>query len=76
MAQTAAAGSPRERRSEVPDLQFLENCGVCKGRPQQPRLLPCLHSVCTGCLGPEISKEGSGTGNTGQKMSSLERCVR
>ncbi|XP_078510941.1 transcription intermediary factor 1-beta [Lissotriton helveticus] len=59
MSQTASVGSPRERRSEGPDLQLLESCGVCKGHPQQPRLLPCLHSVCTGCLGPEISKDGS-----------------
>uniref|UniRef100_A0A8C5PHH4 Tripartite motif containing 28 n=1 Tax=Leptobrachium leishanense TaxID=445787 RepID=A0A8C5PHH4_9ANUR len=34
----------------------LENCGVCKVRLQperQPQLLPCLHSVCQGCLSPD-----------------------
>ncbi|XP_063293000.1 transcription intermediary factor 1-beta [Pelobates fuscus] len=36
--------------------ELLENCGVCKVRLQpdrQPQLLPCLHSVCHGCLSPE-----------------------
>ncbi|NXJ24091.1 TIF1B factor, partial [Dicrurus megarhynchus] len=35
-------------------LELLELCGACRERlsPQrEPRLLPCLHSVCRGCLG-------------------------
>ncbi|XP_069495115.1 transcription intermediary factor 1-beta [Ambystoma mexicanum] len=64
MAQIAA-GVLKERHSggnttpEGPDLQLLENCGVCKARPREPRLLPCLHSVCGGCLGPDAAKDGA-----------------
>uniref|UniRef100_A0A6I8P8X3 Tripartite motif containing 28 n=1 Tax=Ornithorhynchus anatinus TaxID=9258 RepID=A0A6I8P8X3_ORNAN len=35
-------------------LELLENCGVCRERlrpEREPRLLPCLHSVCGACLG-------------------------
>ncbi|NWU99480.1 TIF1B factor, partial [Upupa epops] len=34
-------------------LDLLERCGACGQRLQanrEPRLLPCLHSVCRGCL--------------------------
>lgn len=34
-------------------LDLLERCGVCRERlraEREPRLLPCLHSVCRECL--------------------------
>uniref|UniRef100_T1JNP3 RING-type domain-containing protein n=1 Tax=Strigamia maritima TaxID=126957 RepID=T1JNP3_STRMM len=31
------------------DKQFL-NCGICLGRFQQPKVLPCLHTFCERCL--------------------------
>ncbi|XP_051898862.1 transcription intermediary factor 1-beta-like isoform X3 [Pristis pectinata] len=39
----------------------LERCGVCRGRlrERQPRLLPCLHSVCKGCLHGGLSAGAS-----------------
>ncbi|XP_069765070.1 transcription intermediary factor 1-beta-like isoform X2 [Narcine bancroftii] len=45
---------------ECPNL--LERCGVCRGRlrEHQPRLLPCLHSVCKGCLNVGASPQVEG----------------
>ncbi|NWI37343.1 TIF1B factor, partial [Picathartes gymnocephalus] len=43
---------PEAEGAEPPEL--LDLCGACRERlsPQrEPRLLPCLHSVCRGCLG-------------------------
>ncbi|NWW72365.1 TIF1B factor, partial [Climacteris rufus] len=48
----AAGNGPGVKGAEPPEL--LERCGACRERlsPQrEPRLLPCLHSVCRGCLG-------------------------
>ncbi|XP_025918707.1 transcription intermediary factor 1-beta-like [Apteryx rowi] len=47
----AGPGGPGEARSDSLDL--LECCGVCRERlraEREPRLLPCLHSVCRPCL--------------------------
>ncbi|XP_067170379.1 transcription intermediary factor 1-beta [Apteryx mantelli] len=47
----AGPGGPGEARSDSLDL--LESCGVCRERlraEREPRLLPCLHSVCRPCL--------------------------
>ncbi|NWS64548.1 TIF1B factor, partial [Chunga burmeisteri] len=45
------AGDPAGKRPDSLDL--LERCGVCRERlraEREPRLLPCLHSVCRECL--------------------------
>ncbi|XP_072703707.1 transcription intermediary factor 1-beta isoform X11 [Ciconia boyciana] len=45
------AAGPAGRRPDSLDL--LERCGVCRERlraEREPRLLPCLHSVCRECL--------------------------
>lgn len=44
-----------------PGPGLLERCGVCRGRlrERQPRLLPCLHSVCKGCLHGGLDASGS-----------------
>ncbi|XP_074994936.1 transcription intermediary factor 1-beta isoform X9 [Calonectris borealis] len=45
------AGGPAGKRPDSLDL--LERCGVCRERlraEREPRLLPCLHSVCRECL--------------------------
>ncbi|KAF1513028.1 Transcription intermediary factor 1-beta, partial [Eudyptes sclateri] len=45
------AGGPAGERPDSLDL--LERCGVCRERlraEREPRLLPCLHSVCRECL--------------------------
>ncbi|XP_050843650.1 transcription intermediary factor 1-beta-like [Serinus canaria] len=54
--EAAALGSgPGAAGAEPPEaLGLLELCGACRQRlsPQrEPRLLPCLHSVCRRCLG-------------------------
>ncbi|XP_067992800.1 transcription intermediary factor 1-beta isoform X1 [Melanerpes formicivorus] len=46
-------GDPAAKRADPLDL--LESCGLCRGRlkaEREPRLLPCLHSVCKDCLRP------------------------
>ncbi|XP_075381860.1 transcription intermediary factor 1-beta isoform X8 [Mycteria americana] len=45
------AAGPAGKRPDSLDL--LERCGVCRERlraEREPRLLPCLHSVCRECL--------------------------
>ncbi|NXQ91058.1 TIF1B factor, partial [Nyctibius grandis] len=45
------AADPAGQRPDSLDL--LERCGVCRERlrgEREPRLLPCLHSVCRECL--------------------------
>ncbi|KAM6364577.1 transcription intermediary factor 1-beta isoform 2-T2 [Pluvialis apricaria] len=47
------AGSPAGKKADSLDL--LERCGVCREwlrAEREPRLLPCLHSVCRECLRP------------------------
>ncbi|KAM6107566.1 transcription intermediary factor 1-beta [Phoenicopterus ruber ruber] len=57
------AGGPSAKRPDSLDL--LERCGVCRERlraEREPRLLPCLHSVCRECLraapGPAAAPDG------------------
>ncbi|XP_051846337.1 transcription intermediary factor 1-beta [Antechinus flavipes] len=58
----ASGGGPSEA------AELLEHCGVCRERlrpEREPRLLPCLHSVCGQCLllGP-ASAPGAAAGTT------------
>ncbi|KAM9113435.1 transcription intermediary factor 1-beta isoform 3-T3 [Pangshura tecta] len=61
-AASAEAGGPGgEKRPEV--LELLEKCGVCRERlraEREPRLLPCLHSVCRECLRAEPAAAADG----------------
>ncbi|XP_027486965.1 transcription intermediary factor 1-beta-like, partial [Corapipo altera] len=54
-ARTGPEGVGKGPRAEpLGHLELLEHCGRCRERltPQRdPRLLPCLHSVCGTCLG-------------------------
>ncbi|XP_072471892.1 LOW QUALITY PROTEIN: transcription intermediary factor 1-beta [Notamacropus eugenii] len=59
-AAASGGGGPSEA------AELLEHCGVCRERlrpEREPRLLPCLHSVCGQCLllGP-ASAPGGATG--------------
>ncbi|NWY22538.1 TIF1B factor, partial [Aphelocoma coerulescens] len=59
----AVGNGPGATGAEPPEpLELLELCGACRERlsPQrEPRLLPCLHSVCRGCLGAAPGAAGS-----------------
>lgn len=56
-------------------------CGLCRRQQVEPRVLPCLHSFCTGCLmelelsqaghdSDQWSNEGSGdAGRCGEPCS-------
>ncbi|XP_038237040.1 transcription intermediary factor 1-beta isoform X3 [Dermochelys coriacea] len=61
-AASAEAGGPGgEKRPEA--LELLEKCGVCRERlraEREPRLLPCLHSVCRECLRAEPAAAADG----------------
>ncbi|XP_072777641.1 transcription intermediary factor 1-beta isoform X2 [Taeniopygia guttata] len=51
----APGGGPGAKGAALPEPPGpLELCGACRERlspRREPRLLPCLHSVCRGCLG-------------------------
>ncbi|XP_062448983.1 transcription intermediary factor 1-beta isoform X2 [Rhea pennata] len=52
----AEAGGPGPAEARLDSLDLLERCGVCRERlraEREPRLLPCLHSVCRPCLRAE-----------------------
>uniref|UniRef100_A0A8D0EXU2 Tripartite motif containing 28 n=1 Tax=Strix occidentalis caurina TaxID=311401 RepID=A0A8D0EXU2_STROC len=62
-AAEGGGGGPAGKRPDSLDL--LERCGVCRERlraEREPRLLPCLHSVCRECLraapGPAAAPDG------------------
>ncbi|XP_066484169.1 transcription intermediary factor 1-beta isoform X2 [Tiliqua scincoides] len=65
-APTANASGDKQRAAAPAEgLDLLEKCGVCRERlrsEREPRLLPCLHSVCRDCLkaepGPAAGREG------------------
>lgn len=65
--EAAEAVGPAEKRPDLVDL--LERCGSCRVLLQaerEPRLLPCLHSVCRQCLrtspGPTADSGPGGQG--------------
>ncbi|KAL8222079.1 UNVERIFIED_CONTAM: hypothetical protein K2H54_074895 [Gekko kuhli] len=45
---------PADRTNGESPLNLLDTCGVCGQHIQsrQPKLLPCLHSLCLRCLPP------------------------
>ncbi|KAM8973919.1 transcription intermediary factor 1-alpha isoform 2-T2 [Pelodytes ibericus] len=45
---------PEERSGDRAAMNLLETCGACRQNIQSrnPRLLPCLHSLCLRCLPP------------------------
>ncbi|XP_067388807.1 LOW QUALITY PROTEIN: transcription intermediary factor 1-beta [Emydura macquarii macquarii] len=61
VASAEAGGPGGEKRTEA--LELLEKCGVCRERlraEREPRLLPCLHSVCQECLRAEPAPAADG----------------
>lgn len=71
-AAPAAGDKQRSSASSAPavsveGVDLLEKCGVCRERlrsERDPRLLPCLHTVCKECLkaepAPGNNKDGQG----------------
>ncbi|XP_006067356.2 transcription intermediary factor 1-beta [Bubalus bubalis] len=65
-AASASASSPAGGGGEA--LELLEHCGVCRERlrpEREPRLLPCLHSACSACLGPPAPAAANSSGDGG-----------
>ncbi|XP_040834113.1 transcription intermediary factor 1-beta isoform X3 [Ochotona curzoniae] len=65
-AASASASSPAGGGGEA--LELLEHCGVCRERlrpEREPRLLPCLHSACSACLGPAVPAAANSSGDGG-----------
>ncbi|XP_006877390.1 PREDICTED: transcription intermediary factor 1-beta [Chrysochloris asiatica] len=63
---SASASSPGAGGGEA--LELLEHCGVCRERlrpEREPRLLPCLHSACSACLGPPAPAASNSSGDGG-----------
>nr|XP_060636660.1 transcription intermediary factor 1-beta isoform X1 [Anolis sagrei ordinatus] len=62
-SSSAAAGAPLN----VEGLDLLEKCAVCREKlrsERDPRLLPCLHSVCKECV--KVEPAGGGNNKEGQ----------
>lgn len=65
--RSSASSSSTATNAEGVDL--LEKCGVCRERlrtERDPRLLPCLHTVCKECLKAEPTASGGGNNKDGQ----------
>uniref|UniRef100_A0A8B9TAP1 Transcription intermediary factor 1-beta n=1 Tax=Anas platyrhynchos TaxID=8839 RepID=A0A8B9TAP1_ANAPL len=68
----AAAMSSPAKRPDASDL--LERCGGCRERlraAREPRLLPCLHSLCRQCLQPG---PGPAAANGGPSEGAVVNC--
>ncbi|XP_061218571.1 transcription intermediary factor 1-beta [Neopsephotus bourkii] len=56
VAESGAGAGPGPGPGSAPgSAELLERCGGCGERlraEREPRLLPCLHSLCRGCLRP------------------------
>ncbi|XP_066126870.1 transcription intermediary factor 1-beta isoform X1 [Saccopteryx bilineata] len=66
-ASAAAASSPAGGGGGEA-LELLEHCGVCRERlrpEREPRLLPCLHSACSACLGTPAPSASNSSGDAG-----------
>uniref|UniRef100_A0A8C4MP05 Transcription intermediary factor 1-beta n=1 Tax=Equus asinus TaxID=9793 RepID=A0A8C4MP05_EQUAS len=66
VSASASASSPAGGGGEA--LELLEHCGVCRERlrpEREPRLLPCLHSACSACLGPAAPAAANSSGDGG-----------
>uniref|UniRef100_A0A8D0KMC0 Tripartite motif containing 28 n=1 Tax=Salvator merianae TaxID=96440 RepID=A0A8D0KMC0_SALMN len=68
-AGVAAAGAAAPTPLNVEGIDLLEKCGVCRERlrsERDPRLLPCLHTVCKECIKVEPAAAGGGNNKDGQ----------
>lgn len=60
-------------------LELLEHCGVCRERlrpEREPRLLPCLHSACSACLGSPAPSAANSSGDGGAAGDGAGECCR
>lgn len=74
-AASASASSPAGGGGEAQEL--LEHCGVCRERlrpEREPRLLPCLHSACSACLGPATPAAANNSGDGGAAADGASEC--
>ncbi|XP_060112431.1 transcription intermediary factor 1-beta [Heteronotia binoei] len=65
-SSSATATSAAAASSATESIDLLEKCGVCRERlrsERDPRLLPCLHTVCKECLKAEPAAAAAGGGN-------------
>lgn len=70
----AAGDKQRSSSSSAPlnveGIDLLEKCGVCRERlrsERDPRLLPCLHTVCKECIKVETVSGGNNKDGQGKK---------
>ncbi|XP_015281292.1 PREDICTED: transcription intermediary factor 1-beta isoform X2 [Gekko japonicus] len=61
--QRSSSATAASAASATESIDLLEKCGVCRERlrsERDPRLLPCLHTVCKECLKTEPAAAGGG----------------
>lgn len=73
------AGDKQRSSSSAPlnveGIDLLEKCGVCRERlrsERDPRLLPCLHTVCKECIKVEPVSAGNNKDGQGKRPGSGE----
>ena len=51
------------RAISVYDQLYAEDfwCPMCNEKMEEPRLLPCLHSICVNCVNEFINKNSNGS---------------
>lgn len=76
---SASASSPAGGGGGGEALELLEHCGVCRERlrpEREPRLLPCLHSACSACLGSPAPSAANSSGDGGAAGDGAGECCR
>ncbi|KAL8176246.1 UNVERIFIED_CONTAM: Transcription intermediary factor 1-beta [Gekko kuhli] len=64
--RSSSSATAASAASATESIDLLEKCGVCRERlrsERDPRLLPCLHTVCKECLKTEPAAAAAGGGN-------------
>lgn len=72
---SSSSATATSTASATEGIDLLEKCGVCRERlrsERDPRLLPCLHTVCRECLKTEPAAAAAAGGNNKEGQGEKE----
>lgn len=58
MSKSGNQKTAQDRSSKASDVPEEIRCKICSKRYEDPKLLPCLHTFCKGCLEKNVEKHG------------------